>query len=72
LPPDTQFDLFRGTAAMKQDELETYPSTLSHQIKMIAILLLLLFFHCSIASLYLIVRSDRHETSENRKDKLLG
>ncbi|GJN31992.1 hypothetical protein PR202_gb20458 [Eleusine coracana subsp. coracana] len=33
LPPGTQFDLFRGTAAMKQDELETYPSTLSHQIK---------------------------------------
>jgi hypothetical protein len=72
LPPGTQFDLFRGTAAMKQDELETYPSTLSHQIKVIAILLLLLFFPCCTASLYLIVRSDKHETLEDRKDKLLG
>jgi hypothetical protein len=57
---------------MKQDELETYPSTLSQQIKAIAILLLLLFCPCCIAFLYLIVRSDRHETLENRKDKLLG
>jgi hypothetical protein len=35
LPPGTQFGLFRETAAMKQDELETYPSALSHQIKVI-------------------------------------
>lgn len=33
LPPGTQFDLFRGTAAMKQDEDDMYPSTLAHQIK---------------------------------------
>ncbi|XP_072955001.1 suppressor of mec-8 and unc-52 protein homolog 1 isoform X1 [Typha angustifolia] len=33
LPPGTQFDLFRGTAAMKQDEEDTYPTTLAHQIK---------------------------------------
>jgi hypothetical protein len=57
---------------MKQDELETYPSTLSHQIKVIAILLLLLLPPYCIASLYLIVRSDRHETLGNRKYKLLG
>ncbi|KAL5727716.1 Serine/threonine-protein kinase smu1 [Ranunculus cassubicifolius] len=33
LPPGTQFDLFRGTAAMKQDEDDTYPTTLAHTIK---------------------------------------
>ncbi|XP_062097158.1 suppressor of mec-8 and unc-52 protein homolog 1 [Humulus lupulus] len=33
LPPGTQFDLFRGTAAMKQDVEDTYPSTLAHTIK---------------------------------------
>lgn len=33
LPPGTQFDLFRGTAAMKQDEDDMYPTTLMHQIK---------------------------------------
>lgn len=33
LPPGTQFDLFRGTAAMKQDEDDTYPTTLGHTIK---------------------------------------
>ncbi|ONK67644.1 uncharacterized protein A4U43_C05F2220 [Asparagus officinalis] len=33
LPPGTQFDLFRGAAAMKQDEDEMYPTTLGHQIK---------------------------------------
>ncbi|KAL6004580.1 hypothetical protein ACLOJK_005135 [Asimina triloba] len=33
LPAGTQFDLFRGTAAMKQDEDEMYPTTLSHTIK---------------------------------------
>ncbi|KAI3881335.1 hypothetical protein MKW92_034824 [Papaver armeniacum] len=32
-PPGTQFDLFRGTAAMKQEEDETYPTTLGHPIK---------------------------------------
>jgi hypothetical protein len=40
LPPGTQFDLFRGTAAMKQDEEETYPNTLSHQIRVCDYLLL--------------------------------
>nr|XP_051224733.1 suppressor of mec-8 and unc-52 protein homolog 1-like [Lolium perenne] len=34
LPPGTQFNSFRGTAAMKQDEEEAYPTTLSHQIKL--------------------------------------
>lgn len=33
LPPGTQFDLFRGTAAMKQDVEDTYPTTLNHTIK---------------------------------------
>ncbi|XP_026427814.1 suppressor of mec-8 and unc-52 protein homolog 1-like isoform X2 [Papaver somniferum] len=33
LPPGTQFDLFRGTAAMKQEDDETYPTTLGHPIK---------------------------------------
>ncbi|KAI7751325.1 hypothetical protein M8C21_002885 [Ambrosia artemisiifolia] len=33
LPPGTQFDLFRGTAAMKQDVEDTYPTTLGHTIK---------------------------------------
>ncbi|XP_077234734.1 suppressor of mec-8 and unc-52 protein homolog 1-like isoform X1 [Tasmannia lanceolata] len=33
LPPGTQFDLFRGTAAMKQDEDDMYPTTLGHTIK---------------------------------------
>ncbi|CAI0391004.1 unnamed protein product [Linum tenue] len=33
LPPGTQFDLFRGTAAMKQDADDIYPTTLSHTIK---------------------------------------
>lgn len=33
LPPGTQFDLFRGTAAMKQDVDDMYPTTLAHTIK---------------------------------------
>ncbi|CAL9186852.1 unnamed protein product [Musa hybrid cultivar] len=33
LPQGTQFDLFRGTAAMKQDEDDMYPTTLAHPIK---------------------------------------
>ncbi|CAN1328096.1 Suppressor of mec-8 and unc-52 protein homolog 1 [Linum perenne] len=33
LPPGTQFDLFRGTAAMKQDVDDIYPTALSHTIK---------------------------------------
>ncbi|KAJ7015297.1 hypothetical protein NC653_004568 [Populus alba x Populus x berolinensis] len=33
LPPGTQFDLFRGTAAMKQDVDDMYPATLSHTTK---------------------------------------
>ncbi|KAF8379418.1 hypothetical protein HHK36_028853 [Tetracentron sinense] len=33
LPPGTQFDLFRGTAAMKQDEDDMYPTALGHTIK---------------------------------------
>ncbi|KAF3787999.1 Suppressor of mec-8 and unc-52 protein-like protein 1 [Nymphaea thermarum] len=33
LPPGTQFDLFRGTAAMKQDEDDMYPTNLVHTIK---------------------------------------
>lgn len=35
LPPGTQFDLFRGTAAMKQDVEDMYPTTLGHTIKVI-------------------------------------
>ncbi|KAH9605483.1 hypothetical protein KSS87_003920 [Heliosperma pusillum] len=33
LPPGTQFDLFRGTAALKQDVEDMYPTTLLHTIK---------------------------------------
>ncbi|OMO73916.1 hypothetical protein COLO4_26800 [Corchorus olitorius] len=33
LPQGTQFDLFRGTAAMKQDIEDMHPITLSHTIK---------------------------------------
>ncbi|KAK9132147.1 hypothetical protein Scep_011675 [Stephania cephalantha] len=33
LPPGTQFDVFRGTAAMKQDEDDMCPITLGHTIK---------------------------------------
>ncbi|GER27574.1 WD40 repeat-containing protein SMU1 [Striga asiatica] len=33
LPPGTQFDLFRGTAAMKQDVEDMYPTALGHTIK---------------------------------------
>nr|GEZ70919.1 transmembrane 9 superfamily member 1 [Tanacetum cinerariifolium] len=33
LPPGTQFDLFRGTTAMKQDVDDKYPTTLGHTIK---------------------------------------
>ncbi|MFS7996671.1 hypothetical protein Hanom_Chr12g01132591 [Helianthus anomalus] len=36
LPPGTQFDLFRGTAAMKQDVDDTYPTTLGHTIKLVS------------------------------------
>ncbi|KAK3009790.1 hypothetical protein RJ639_015430 [Escallonia herrerae] len=33
LPAGTQFDLFRGTAAMKQDVEDLHPTTLGHTIK---------------------------------------
>uniref|UniRef100_A0A803KNC6 WD40 repeat-containing protein SMU1 n=1 Tax=Chenopodium quinoa TaxID=63459 RepID=A0A803KNC6_CHEQI len=33
LPPGTQFDLFRGTAAMKQDVEDMFPTTHTHTIK---------------------------------------
>jgi len=33
LPPGTQFDVFRGTAAAKADENDEYPGTNSHTIK---------------------------------------
>ena len=46
LPPGTQFDLFRGTAAMKQDVDDMYPTTLGHTIKVrcnISFLVLVMF-----------------------------
>ncbi|KAL9996504.1 hypothetical protein Hdeb2414_s0695g00936631 [Helianthus debilis subsp. tardiflorus] len=48
LPPGTQFDLFRGTAAMKQDVDDTYPTTLGHTIKVIYKYYLVNIFHDSI------------------------
>lgn len=53
LPPGTQFDLFRGTAAMKQDEDDMYPTTLGHTIKvncqyvLIFIMSFSIFFKCA-------------------------
>lgn len=33
LPPGTAFDLFRGTAAGKRDEVERYPTALDRSLK---------------------------------------
>lgn len=33
LPPGTQFDLFKGAAAVKADEEEIYPTVLDHTMK---------------------------------------
>lgn len=55
LPPGTQFDLFRGTAAMKQDVEDVYPTTLSHTIKVKIVNPMLVWMFHDAWFLYLLI-----------------
>jgi len=68
LPPGTQFDLFRGTAAMKQDVDDMYPTALSHTIKVFYPYLR----HC-FSYVFMEMRCEQHRRSQiKQKCRIIG